>query len=209
MLAVEAAEVTAGNFCLDVCAAPGGKALYLAEKLNGTGMVEARDLTEYKLGFIEENIERGGWKNIRCRRWDARVPDETMAGWADVVLADLPCSGLGVLGKKPDIRYRVLRESMAELAGLQREILGVVWRYVRPGGVLIYSTCTINPMENQENAAWFLDTFPFEAEPLPGIFRGFTDEESIRSGMCQLLPGRRGNDGFFIAKFRRKQETET
>ncbi len=206
MLAVEAAEVKEGSFCLDVCASPGGKALYLAEKLKGTGLVEARDLTDYKLKFIEENIARGGWKNVRCHRQDARVSDETLVEQADVVLADLPCSGLGVLGKKPDIRYRASRESLAELAGLQREILGVVWRYVRPGGVLIYSTCTINREENQENAAWFLDTFPFEAEPLPGIFRGFTDEESIRRGMCQLLPGRLGNDGFFIAKFRRKRE---
>ena len=206
MLAVEAAEVKEGSFCLDVCAAPGGKALYLAEKLRGTGLVEARDLTDYKLQFIEENIQRGGFRNVRLSKRDARELDQTLVEQADVVLADLPCSGLGVLGKKPDIRYRASRESLRELASLQREILETVWRYVKPGGVLIYSTCTINREENQENAAWFLEHFPFEAEALPGIFRGFTDEESMRSGMCQLLPGIHGNDGFFIAKFRRKRE---
>lgn len=208
MLCVEAADPKNGDFCLDVCAAPGGKSLYLAEKLAGSGMVEARDLTDYKIRFIEENKKRCGRENIRCRLFDARRLDETMVEQADVVLADLPCSGLGVLGQKPDIKYRTAPETLSELSSLQREILGVVWQYVKPGGTLVYSTCTINRQENEENAEWFLSKFPFEEVPLPAVFAGFADEVQRTRGMCQMLPGPYGNDGFFVAKFRRKYREE-
>lgn len=209
MLVAEAADPGKDCFCLDVCAAPGGKAMHLAEKMAGTGMVEARDLTEYKVLLMEENIERSGLNNIRTRAFDAKELDESMLGQADVVLADLPCSGLGVLGKKPDIKYRVDENSLASLASLQREILDTVWQYVKPGGVLIYSTCTINPQENQENVEWFLKEHPFHLEELPDVFRFFVCGKEKESGMCQLLPGRTlnrtgGNDGFFIAKLRRE-----
>lgn len=204
MLCVEAAGPKEGDFCLDVCAAPGGKSLYLAEKLAGSGVVEARDLTDYKIRLIEENKKRCGREDIRCRLFDARRLDETVVGQADVVLADLPCSGLGVLGQKPDIKYRATPETLAELSRLQREILGVVWRYVKPGGTLVYSTCTINRQENEENAEWFLSQFPFEAAPLPAVFAGFAGGVQQRRGMCQMLPGPCGNDGFFVAKFFRK-----
>lgn len=208
MLCVEAAEPKKGDFCLDVCAAPGGKSLFLAEKLAGSGMVEARDLTDYKIRFIEENKKRCGRENIRCRLFDARQLDETMVEQADVVLADLPCSGLGVLGQKPDIKYRTTPETLSELSSLQREILGVVWQYVKPGGTLVYSTCTINRQENEENAEWFLSRFPFEEAPLPAVFAGFADETQRARGMCQMFPGPYGNDGFFVARFRRKYREE-
>ena len=203
MLAVEAASAKKGSFCLDVCGSPGGKALQLALLLEGTGCVEARDLTDYKEGIIRENIERLQASNVRARVYDARVLDPAMIEKADVVLADLPCSGLGVLGKKPDIKYRVLPESLNSLAELQREILGTVWQYVKPGGTLIYSTCTINRQENEENVGWFMERYPFEAKPLPQAFAGFVDEEIRQRGMCQLLPGVHGTDGFFIARLKR------
>ncbi len=205
MLAVEAAEAKKDSYCLDVCGAPGGKAMQLSQLLEGTGTVEARDLTEEKVRLMEENRERLGLSHMQVRAWDARVLDREMVERADVVLADLPCSGLGVLGKKPDIKYRITLESIQEVAGLQREILETVWQYVKPGGILIYSTCTISRQENQENVQWFLERFPFVLEPLPRVVTEFAEKmtENQETGMCQLLPGAYGNDGFFIARLRR------
>ena len=137
MLAVEAAGVKPGDYCIDVCAAPGGKSLYLAEKTGEKGLVDARDLTEYKAELIRENAERLQAENIKVSVRDACVPDKASEGQADVLLADLPCSGLGVLGKKTDLKYRMSREQQQELAALQRKILSVVQAYVKPGGILI------------------------------------------------------------------------
>ena len=119
-------------------------------------------------------------------------------------MADLPCSGLGVIGKKPDIKYRMTRDQIESLVLLQREILKVVSRYVRPGGTLIYSTCTVSRQENQEQRQWFLDHFPFSPKgigPLGGLE---TEEGTMRDGYVQLLPGVHPCDGFFIAAFEKK-----
>ncbi len=204
MLAVEAAAPEEGAVCMDVCAAPGGKSLHLAEKLRGTGRVEARDLTEYKASLIRENADRLGAGNIHVSVWDARVLREDSVEAADVVLADLPCSGLGVAGRKPDLKYRVTEKQQEELAALQREILKVVQSYVKPGGILVYSTCTINPGENEENVKWFLGGFPFEAVSLNDCLSRELHGETTKAGYLQLLPGIHASDGFFIAKFRKK-----
>lgn len=191
-----------GDFVLDVCSSPGGKALHAADLLRGTGMVEARDLSEYKISLVEENIFRCGFSNIRTKVQDAAVFDPEMEEKADIVLADLPCSGLGIIGKKPDIKLRLKKEDLCSLAELQREILSVVWRYVKPGGTLIYSTCTIDEAENEENARWILETLPFKkkeiASKLPAALK-----EDCRENMIQLLPGVHPCDGFFIAAFER------
>lgn len=187
MLVAEQADPKTGNFVLDVCAAPGGKSIHMAEKLAGTGMVEARDLTEYKVGLIEENIERSGLENIRARQWDARMQDKEMLGKADIVLADLPCSGLGVIGSKTDIKYNASEEKIQELSALQREILNTVEGYVKQGGTLMYSTCTITAEENQENVEWFLNEHP----------------DFVLESSQQILP-ETSCDGFFIAKMKRK-----
>lgn len=199
-----AAPPQAGSFVLDVCGAPGGKSIHMADLLSGTGMVESRDLTWQKVSMIEENIGRTGFSNIRAKEWDARRLDDEMREQADIVLADLPCSGLGIIGRKPDIKYRATRESLKDLANLQREILSVVWKYVKPGGRLVYSTCTINRQENQDNAEWFLENFPFEPEDISDRFSGIFCEPSLKQGMLQLLPDRHPCDGFFLAVFRRK-----
>lgn len=198
------------DFIMDVCAAPGGKAIHMAELLwaaeNGkmtgregaddvkepgickaSGMVEARDLTEYKVSLMEENLARCGLPNIRAVQADARILDETKMGKADIVVADLPCSGLGVLGRKADIKYRMTPQDCEGLAALQREILHTVQQYVKPRGTLIYSTCTINPAENEENVRWFLAEHPM-----------FTLERQQ-----QILPERGKNDGFFLAKLKK------
>lgn len=190
MLVAEYAAPKPGNYCLDVCAAPGGKSIHLAEKLDGTGRVVARDLSEQKVALIEENIARCGLKNITAECHDATVYDETQKEAADVLIADLPCSGLGVLRRKTDIKYRTSAADCAALAALQRQILSVVCDYVRPGGTLIYSTCTINRAENEENAAWFAAEHP--------------QYELV--AMRQMFPEEQAGDGFFIAKFKREAD---
>lgn len=209
MLVAEAAGVcktdVIDNFLVvDVCAAPGGKSMHMAEKLSGSGKVIARDLSEYKVSLIRDNIERMGYQNIEPQVYDACKMDETLLGRADVVLADLPCSGLGIMGKKRDIKYRITKDGMAELVRLQRLILDVVWQYVKPGGVLIYSTCTINPDENDHMVEWILEHYPFELESLAPFLPEVLLEEG-KDGMLQLFPGIHEADGFFLARLRRKE----
>ncbi|MBQ8198580.1 MAG: 16S rRNA (cytosine(967)-C(5))-methyltransferase RsmB [Lachnospiraceae bacterium] len=186
-MVVEMAGIKKDDYVIDVCAAPGGKATHAAEKLCGSGRVQARDLTEYKVSMIEENVERLRLANMDAMVWDATVTDESAIGKADVVIADLPCSGLGVIGRKSDIKYRITQQSLEEVEALQRDILSVVHNYVKPGGVLMYSTCTINRKENEGNKEWFLQNFPFEEE-----------QERL------MLPGRDGSDGFYMVRLRRK-----
>lgn len=176
-----------GDSIIDVCAAPGGKSLHLADMLRGTGHVEARDLTEYKVNLILDNIDRSGLTNIDAVCMDATVPDEASIDKADIVIADLPCSGLGVLGKKTDLKYKMTEQMQQDLVKLQREILSVVHRYVKPGGKLLYSTCTIHKAENEENAQWFETQYP--------------EFEKVRER--QFIPGVDESDGFYIAEFRR------
>ncbi len=204
-MAVRAAEPEKGWRCIDVCGAPGGKSLYLADLLQGTGMVEVRDISQRKADLIRENVRRLGYANVKVRVLDALCEDEQSVETADLVLADLPCSGLGVLGRKPDIKLRATRESMEALAGLQRDILSVVWRYVKPGGILVYSTCTISRRENEENRAWFLEQFPFEPVHIEGRLGERIREETLKQGYVQLLPGIHPCDGFFLAVFRRRE----
>ncbi len=205
MLAGLAAAPEEGGFVVDVCAAPGGKSLHAADLLRGTGHVEARDVSGGKAALIEENIKRSRLANISARVHDARVPDSAMDGRADVVIADLPCSGLGIIGRKGDIKYKMTKEAQRELSALQREILDTVWRYVKPGGRLVYSTCTLLPSENRKNAEWFLENHPFTAEELKGRIPQRFFREGAKKGQLQLLPGESEGDGFFIAAFRREK----
>ena len=203
-LAGEAAGFKEGDTVLDVCGAPGGKSVCAADHLKGSGLVVCRDLTEGKVSLIEDTIRRSGFANIQAGAWDALCFDPEWEGRADVVIADLPCSGLGIIGRKPDIKYHASPERIRELAALQREILDVVWRYVKPGGTLVYSTCTISRRENQENRSWFLENHPFEpADIRERLGEDFT-QESLREGYVQLLPGTHPCDGFFIAVMRRR-----
>ncbi len=188
MMVAHKAGVKKDNYIIDVCAAPGGKSLHAAELLDGTGMVEARDVSDYKVSLMEENLSRSGLTNIRAKKWDATALDEDSIEQADIVICDAPCSGLGVIGKKPDIKYHMSREQQLSLAKLQRQILDTVCQYVKKGGTLLYSTCTICKDENQDNVAWFLENH-----------EDFTLVEER-----QLFPEAKTNDGFFYAKMIRK-----
>ena len=204
MLVGLAANPKEGDQVIDVCAAPGGKSIHVADLLKGTGYVEARDLTDYKVGLIEENIYRCGFKNIHAKRMDACVLDEEAKESADIVIADLPCSGLGVLKKKSDIKYRMTQPQIEELAQLQREILKNAVTYVKSGGTLIYSTCTIAKEENDHQVDWILENLPLQLVSLKGCVSEELLENSEREGVLQLLPGREKTDGFFLAKFQKR-----
>jgi 16S rRNA (cytosine967-C5)-methyltransferase len=206
MLVAEAAGIEENNFIIDVCAAPGGKSLHGGEKLGDTGKVSARDISEYKISLIDENIKRSGLKNIHTKIWDALELDKESIGKADVVFADLPCSGLGVIGKKSDIKYKITMENCEELARLQRDILSVVQQYVKTGGVLIYSTCTINDKENLDNAHWFEKEFDFHMESMDEFLPVLLQQSTTKKGYLQMLPGIHKTDGFFLAKFRKEGE---
>lgn len=206
MLAAAAAAPAPGSMVLDLCAAPGGKSLYLAELAGKNGQVTARDLTEAKVEQIRENARRCGADNIKAEQWDACVFDPEMEEKADTVLADVPCSGYGVIGRKPDIKYQASREKEESLVRLQRQILDRAASYVKPGGVLVYSTCTVNPAENQENARWFAERYPFVPESLDPFLCPELQGESTGRGWIQLLPGIHNCDGFFIARFRKKEK---
>lgn len=198
------ADADINVLAVDVCAAPGGKSLHMAEKLAGKGTVLSRDLTEYKVSLIRDNIERMGCQNINAQVYDATVLDENLKQKADVVLADLPCSGLGIMGKKRDIKYRMSENTLEELVKLQRQILDVIWQYVKPGGILIYSTCTINPEENNKMVEWFIKEHPFELQSLaPFLPEPLKGEEN--DGMLQLFPGVHETDGFFLARLKRSE----
>lgn len=204
MLVAEIADVDENDFIIDVCAAPGGKSLHVAEKLNSTGMVSSRDLTDYKVSLINDNILRLGLSNILSKKYDALELDLDVIAKADIVIADLPCSGLGVFGKKTDIKYKITYEKQKELVELQRQILSVVHQYVKPGGVLIYSTCTINKDENIHNVEWFLNEFDFELETIDKYIPKSLQCQTTKVGYIQLLPGIHNTDGFFIARLKRK-----
>ena len=205
MLAVEVAKIRSDMHIIDVCAAPGGKATLAAEKLSGSGMVEARDLTDYKTDLINQNIQRMNLTNITAQKADALVLDSEKIETANVVIADLPCSGLGVIGKKRDIKYHISQDSIFEITELQKKILNVVWQYVKCGGALIYSTCTINKTENDEVVRWFTENYPFElesiTESLPEQLRSVDTDE----GHLQLMPGVHETDGFYMARLVRKK----
>ena len=189
MTVAHAADPKKGDYIIDVCAAPGGKSSHLAELLDGSGMVEARDLTEYKVGLIEENILRHDLHNMKAVQQDATLFDETSVEKADILICDLPCSGLGVIGRKSDIRYKMTAEKAHDLAVLQQEMLDTVCKYVKRGGKLIYSTCTIHKEENEDNVAAFLQKHP-----------QFTLVEQR-----QIFP-MEGSDGFFVAKMIRSTD---
>lgn len=193
-----AANPKEGDYVIDVCAAPGGKTLHISEMMNRTGTVEARDLTKYKVNLINDNIKRLGNKNIITKEMDATVMDEKSIEKADIVIADLPCSGLGVINKKSDIKYNVSKDQIMELVKLQRKILSIVSQYVKKGGTLIFSTCTVNKYENDENVEWIEKNLPFKPLPLGENFPEITDRNKNH---VQIFTGDYGMDGFFISKF--------
>ena len=204
MLVAEIADPKRSDYVIDLCAAPGGKSLHVGDKMEGFGTVDARDVSQYKVDLIEENIRRTNSINVQAKVQDATVFDVDSECLADIVLADVPCSGYGVIGKKPEIKYRSTLQKQEELVILQRNILDKAAEYVKPRGTLIFSTCTIAKEENEENMMWFMNHHPFKLESIDPYIPDELKSETTALGYLQLLPGVHGTDGFFIAKFRRK-----
>ena len=199
-LSVLCAKLPKNARVLDCCAAPGGKSFAAAIAMEGTGSITSCDVHAHKTGLIENGAARLGFANIEARQQDATVFVPEWESAMDAVLCDVPCSGLGIIRKKPDIRYKDLAE-MAELPALQLKILTNQARYVKPGGTLLYSTCTVLKRENEEVVQAFLAAHPdFETLPLD-LPEGLPRNET---GMLTLIPGQYDTDGFFICRLRRK-----
>ena len=199
-LAVDCAQIPEGDYLVtDCCAAPGGKSFAAAMALGGRGTIISSDIHEHKVPLMEKGAARLGFGNMHPRHFDATVFDPELETKVDFALVDVPCSGYGIIRKKPDIREKD-PDTMRELPALQLEILKNQARYVRPGGVLIYSTCTLVRRENEGVVEKFLKSnSEFQLEPLslPAEFGENT------TGMLTLVPGEHDTDGFFIARLRR------
>ena len=189
MLVAEKLDPKQGDIVMDVCAAPGGKTTAIAERMNNTGKIYASDIYRRKLDIVDEEAARLGITNIETRSWDATRVDSAMIKKADRVLVDAPCSGLGVVRRKPEIKYKERTDEMTLLPSKQLAILSASSAYVKPGGTLVYSTCTINPEENEQVVANFL--------------RKHGDFEKVEDTL--LLPNDNGTDGFYICVMKKDQ----
>lgn len=202
-LAVRVLDPKAGERILDVCAAPGGKSFTIAEEMRDTGMLLSCDLHPHKVRLMEEGAARLGIGCMSCTVRDAAAeePRETY----DRVLVDAPCSGLGLLRKKPDIRLKKNGNEIDSLIDIQRAILSRAAAAVRAGGVLVYSTCTLCRKENEKNLEWFLQTHPdFAAEDITPFLPAGLGADTAARGYVTLLPPETGTDGFFISRLKRK-----
>jgi len=201
MMAVCWAATGTESRILDLCAAPGGKS-FLASYLAPGAKILSCDIHEFKLRQLKESAERLGLDCVEIRKNDAsKHNDDLGSGW-DLVIVDAPCSGLGTLSRRPDIKHNKAKESIKELAELQRQILAASWEYVAPGGKLVYSTCTISKAENIDNRNWFLENFPFKPADF-SMTASKPEFSTAAEGYVQILPQHYNTDGFFIAIFER------
>ncbi|WLR43578.1 16S rRNA (cytosine(967)-C(5))-methyltransferase RsmB [Bacillus carboniphilus] len=206
MLVGLALNVKEGDIVLDSCAAPGGKTTHVAEQLNNTGVVHAFDLHEHKIKLIDQQASRLGLTNIEAKNHDARkLSDLFSPETFDCILVDAPCTGLGVIRRKPDIKYSKTEHDIVQLARIQQEILTSVAPLLKKGGTLVYSTCTIDKEENHRVIEHFLteheEFFKDEklVDRLPNKVKPF-----VNKGELQMLPHLFGTDGFYIASLRKK-----
>lgn len=185
---------------LDMCSAPGGKTTHISEIMNNTGTVYAFDIHSDKLALIEQNAKRLGISNIKCSALDATIFRDDLKCHADRVLIDVPCSGLGIIRKKPEIKWTKNEAELSKLINIQRKIMSNASSYVKQGGFLLYSTCTLNKKENEENIKWFLAKYKkFVIEP---VFFGNVNNICYSDFGVTILPNEH-MDGFFIAKLKK------
>ena len=201
-----------GARVLDLCAAPGGKSLLFAE-MEEVDEIISCDISESKTELIEENIRRIGTDKIRTMVNDASLYNPDFMDGFDLVICDLPCSGLGVMGRKRDIKYNVSIDKIRELTILQKKILENAVRYVKKDGRLIYSTCTMTRAENEENFTFISEFKGFSAVDFSDKIRGYVDRykdgerlvNEAKKGFIRLIPGELGTDGFFVSEYMREE----
>jgi 16S rRNA (cytosine967-C5)-methyltransferase len=205
MLVAEAVNPGPGMRVLDCCAAPGGKTAHMAERMQDRGQIIAVDAHEHKRLLIEEQAQRLGLHCIETLTADAReLPQRFAQASFDYVLLDAPCSGLGVLRRKPDLKWSKQQEEVHSVSILQNELLESASQLVTHGGVIVYSTCTLMSEENEQTVNRFLQTHPdFELEAMP---ESLSHLPGSSLGMLTILPCDYGSDGFFIARMRRKAD---
>ena len=204
MAATAAVDVRRGMNVLDCCAAPGGKTAYMAERMDGTGRVYAWDLHSHRVELIRAMTRRLRLENVRMAARDAQDFREELADSMDAVLLDAPCSGLGVMDDKPDVKYRPTPESVAALCETQKKLLDTCCRYVRPGGTLVYSTCSMLKDENERQIERFLREHPdFIVDDLPETIPAALRAQAGPFGL-QLLPHRDHVEGFFVSRMKRR-----
>ncbi len=198
-LCVEALEAFEGCTVIDVCSAPGGKSFTVAEEMNNKGTLYSCDIYDSRVQLIKEGAERLGLDCINTFVNDASVFNDSFPQ-ADRVLCDVPCSGLGIVAKKPEIKYKKL-DDIKELIPIQKQILSVSSKYVKKGGRLVYSTCSVNPNENRKVCDWFLKENPdfYSVKALPHIERTIDEGDYLT-----LMLHTNKCDGFFVAVFERK-----
>jgi len=194
-----------GQLVIDVCSAPGGKSTHIAQLMGDKGTVISRDIHEHKIKLINDAVKRLGLNIIKTELFDALKVDSSYVEKADAVLVDAPCTGLGIIRRKPDIKWARKSEDTEEISVLQKKIISSASRYVKPGGVLVYSTCTIQPEENEDVIRWFLkennDFYPVDIAPLlPKELAVY----ACSDGYIKVYPNRDGIDGFFISKLRKR-----
>ncbi|MFP4370226.1 MAG: 16S rRNA (cytosine(967)-C(5))-methyltransferase RsmB [Candidatus Kapaibacterium sp.] len=188
-----------GDFIIDLCAAPGGKSFYMAQLMKDTGQILALDKYESKLRQIREGADRLGFSSIETIAGDAAEFDPGKP--ADIVLADVPCSGLGTLSKKPDIKWTRDADDLPKITNLQKNIVRNAIKLIKPGGVLVYSTCTIEPEENTEMIKWILDSYPeLTLDPA----ENFLPEDVCKDGFLQVFPHTHSMDGTFAARLKKR-----
>ena len=184
---------------LDMCAAPGGKTTQLSAIMKNSGKIIACDLHPHRVELIEENIKRLGIDNIECFAADATNLEENFVEYFDYILLDAPCSGLGVLNRRADLRWKVRKSALVEIETTQKKLLESAAKYLKSGGTMVYSTCTLNKKENELQIAHFLETHPnFELISFNCL------NKLCASGMETIYPFVDHSDGFFIAKIIRK-----
>ena len=204
MLCAQMTGVRPGMQVLDCCAAPGGKTAYMAEMMQGTGRIYALDVHPHRVALLEAAVRRLRLDNVRPQLCDATRYKEDWLERFDVCLLDAPCTGLGEWHEKPDIRYGITKESLESLKLTQKALLENCARYVKRGGTLVYSTCSVLPEENDGQLSMFLKEHPeYVLEPLPEEIRALYPSARSELGL-QLLPGPDGSEGFYIARLKRQ-----
>lgn len=204
-LAVAIMAPKKGDKVLDLCSAPGGKSFTIAQMMEDSGELVAGDIFPHKIELVAEGANRLGIRSLQAVLQDATEPRADYVEQFDAVLVDAPCSGLGLIGKKPDIRLKKSGEEIDALVPIQRAILENASKYVKPNGTLIYSTCTLCKKENEKNIEWFLQNNEnFVCVDISDNIPEFLDRETAKKGYITLLPHVSHTDGFFIAKLIRR-----
>ncbi|WIV10803.1 16S rRNA (cytosine(967)-C(5))-methyltransferase RsmB [Proteiniborus sp. MB09-C3] len=200
MMVAQIMDPSPGSLVIDVCSAPGGKTTHIAQKMQNEGKIIARDIHEHKLQLIEGNIKRLGINIIELEKFNALDLDEKLIGKADYCLVDAPCSGLGLIRRKPDIKWNKEKDNLIEIAELQYEILMNSSMYVKNGGLLVYSTCTIQRDENIHLIRKFTENNNFKLISFESLINNTELKKSATNGYIELYPNINNTDGFFIAK---------